>query len=64
MYLNVTDYLQSDHAQVMEATYGGTEISKAVQAVFLSRNSFLPSVVFVLTDGQVCVHRMQCTTES
>jgi hypothetical protein len=38
----------------MHANYGGTEIRAALQHVFDQRNSRLPTMVFVLTDGEVC----------
>lgn len=37
----------------MDADYGGTEICSALQLALGSRNSQMPTVVFVLTDGEV-----------
>jgi len=46
--------LQSAHVGDMEANYGGTEICVALQHAFSQRNSHIPTMAFVLTDGQVC----------
>lgn len=37
----------------MSADYGGTEMNRALQYVFDKRNSGVPTVAFVLTDGEV-----------
>lgn len=38
----------------MSANYGGTEIRSALSYAFGARNSRIPTVMFVLTDGEVC----------
>ncbi|KAJ7071390.1 von Willebrand factor type A domain-containing protein [Mycena amicta] len=43
----------STHVSIMDANYGGTEIKKALEAVFASRNTSSSTAVFVLTDGDV-----------
>jgi hypothetical protein len=37
----------------MEASYGGTELEAALQKVFNERNRLIPTMLFVLTDGEV-----------
>ena len=39
----------------MSADYGGTEIRQALQHVLDSATSTMPTAVFVLTDGEVCI---------
>ncbi|KAJ7022030.1 hypothetical protein C8F04DRAFT_1139174 [Mycena alexandri] len=41
------------HVTSMSAGYGGTEIRGAFDAVFRSRNTFVSTAVFALTDGEV-----------
>ena len=44
----------------MDANYGGTELEAAMQKVFAERNRLIPTMVFVLTDGQVRVMHHFC----
>lgn len=37
----------------MRADYGGTQIRSALTLALGSRDTFMPTVVFVLTDGEV-----------
>lgn len=37
----------------MAANYGGTNIGEALERIFASRRTDLPTSCFVLTDGQV-----------
>lgn len=37
----------------MDANYGGTEIRSALDLALKARNFQMPTVVFVLTDGEV-----------
>lgn len=37
----------------MTANYGGTEIKHALSTVFQSRMTYVPTSVFLLTDGEV-----------
>ncbi|KAJ3111436.1 hypothetical protein HDU96_005696 [Phlyctochytrium bullatum] len=43
----------SDHVANLKADLGGTEIQRALEAVFASRRTDMPTQVFVLTDGEV-----------
>ncbi|KII87048.1 hypothetical protein PLICRDRAFT_113205 [Plicaturopsis crispa FD-325 SS-3] len=42
----------TSHVQGMDANFGGTEIKAALQATLDSRSKTVPTVVFVLTDGE------------
>ena len=53
-------YPQRNHIRGMEANYGGTELEAALQKVFAERNRLMPTMVFVLTDGQVRVLHHFC----
>lgn len=37
----------------MQADYGGTETRRALNTVFSQRNGGIPTVIFLLTDGEV-----------
>lgn len=41
------------HVESMDANYGGTEIRSALDLALGTRNFQIPTVVFVLTDGEV-----------
>lgn len=45
---------QTRHINSMTANYGGTELQAALEFAFESRGSHISTMVFVLTDGQVC----------
>ncbi|KAF7373341.1 hypothetical protein MSAN_00543700 [Mycena sanguinolenta] len=42
----------TQHVDTMDANYGGTEISKALQKCFEARKTDRPTSLFLLTDGQ------------
>ena len=44
---------QTQHVENMMADYGGTEIRSAFAFALGARNTRLPTVAFVLTDGEV-----------
>ncbi|KAJ3078012.1 hypothetical protein HK102_004801, partial [Quaeritorhiza haematococci] len=41
------------HVEGLDADLGGTEIAKAIEAIFKDRRRDMPTQVFVLTDGEV-----------
>ncbi|KAI0322551.1 hypothetical protein OF83DRAFT_1092767, partial [Amylostereum chailletii] len=51
-YKQDTLTLATSHIASMAANYGGTEICAALQHVFSQRNTAVPTILYVLTDGQ------------
>lgn len=51
--LRYSDETQCLHVESMDANYGGTEIRSALDLALGTRNFRVPTVVFVLTDGEV-----------
>jgi hypothetical protein len=54
---------QIKHVDRMHADLGGTEIESALHSVFNSRNSTIPTSIFLLTDGEVSGHSLNRCAE-